>query len=255
MTQTEDKNSLLYWYPKIKDLGIATPKTEIVLLSEKEKEQYYKIGDCCSGLSRLEKEIENTINKNFKFPVFIRTDHYSGKHDWTETCYVESFNKLMDNLSGLIIQTKLINTIFGGLPLNAIVVREFIEMDSKYSAWGGMPVNPERRYFINDKKVICHHPYWIEEAIMRGTKPFPEDWTNILARMNEEAKEEIDLLTSYSEKVANALDGFWSVDFCKAKDGRWILIDCAEGARSWHPTCEYAPKQNGRQPINGAQTF
>jgi hypothetical protein len=247
--QTEDKNSLLYWYPKVKDLGIATPKTEIVLVSEKEKEHYYNRGGCFR-LSRLEKEIENTIKKNFKFPVFIRTDHYSGKHDWKETSYVESSNKLKYNLDGLIAQSKLINTIFGGLPLNAIVVREFIKMDSKYNAWGGMPVNPERRYFTDNKKVICHHPYWIEEAIMRGTKPFPKDWKSILAGMNEETKEEIDLLTSYSEKVANVLDGFWSVDFCKAKDSRWILIDCAEGARSWHPTCEYAPKQDGRQPSN-----
>lgn len=34
--------------------------------------------------------------------------------------------------------------------------------------------------------------------------------------------------------------GYWSIDFCKAKDGRWILIDMATGERTWHKEdCEY----------------
>jgi hypothetical protein len=115
-----------------------------------------------------------------------------------------------------------------------------------------MPVNPERRYFVKDGAVLCHHPYWTKEAIAKGTSGgLPKDWESIVEEINKETKEESEILTGCSQKVAKALDGFWSVDFCKAKDNRWILIDCAEGVRSWHPEdCKYAPKQNGRQPSN-----
>ena len=43
------------------------------------------------------------------------------------------------------------------------------------------------------------------------------------------------------------MKGYWSVDYWKAKDGRWILIDMAEGEKSWHPSkCKYSnmPKEN-----------
>ena len=37
------------------------------------------------------------------------------------------------------------------------------------------------------------------------------------------------------------MKGYWSVDYWKAKDGRWILIDMAEGEKSWHPSkCKYS---------------
>ena len=43
------------------------------------------------------------------------------------------------------------------------------------------------------------------------------------------------LLTGYASMVARAIEGFWSVDFCKGADGQWYLIDMATGANSWHP--------------------
>jgi hypothetical protein len=40
------------------------------------------------------------------------------------------------------------------------------------------------------------------------------------------------------------LDGWWSVAFAKTKDGRWILIDMAEGEMSFHDLeCEYCPEE------------
>ena len=54
-------------------------------------------------------------------------------------------------------------------------------------------------------------------------------------------KEEIELLTEHAKQVAEKFKGFWSVDFCKAKDGRWILIDMAIGEDSWHPKdCKFS---------------
>jgi len=59
--------------------------------------------------------------------------------------------------------------------------------------------------------------------------------------MNDQSADEVELLSGYANQVAGIFPEYWSVDFCKAKDGRWILIDMATGDRSWHDeSCEYA---------------
>jgi hypothetical protein len=93
-------------------------------------------------------------------------------------------------------------------------------------------VNPERRYFIKDGEVLCHHPYWFKGSIRN---PSVENWEELSDEMNSEKEEEIKLLTSYSKIIADAVKGFWSIDFCKARNGCWILIDMATGENSWHP--------------------
>ena len=119
---------------------------------------------------------------------------------------------------------------------SALVFREFIEMDSGYTAFNGMPVNPERRYFIKDGKVQCRHVYWVEEAIQR---PSVDNWRELSEKMNTETESEITLLTKYAEMVAKEFDGYWSLDFCRGKDGTFYLIDMALGERSWHPECPF----------------
>lgn len=120
-----------------------------------------------------------------------------------------------------------------GLPVNGFVFREYIPMVSMYTAFfSKMPVNPERRYFVENGKVLCHHPYWIKESII---KPSKKNWSQLSDIMNHETTGEISTLLKYASLVSCNLDGFWSVDFCLALDGRWILIDMALGENSWHP--------------------
>jgi len=245
-----DKNSLLYWYPKIKNLGVPTPKTEIVLLNDDEKQAYYR-GEDCFDLARLEREIKRAISENFSLPVFLRTDEFSNKHFWKRSCYLNSLQNLREHLFEIISGSRLADFL-GGLPIEAIIVREYIEMDFRFRAFfGEMPVNPERRYFVRDGKVECHHPYWTEDAIGNGTAKdkLPFNWKKILSNLNFESQEELNILNRYSITVANTIQGYWSIDYCKAKNGRWILIDMAEGDKSWHPSCRYSnvqemPKQD-----------
>jgi len=236
------KSSLLYWYPKIKDLGIPTPRTEIVTLTTEEVKAYHRGEGDCFGLNRLEKEVKKVIETNFSLPVFLRTDEFSNKHLWWESCYLDNLDNLQRNLFEIICGSKLADIM--GLPIEALVVREFIQMDTRFKAfYGEMPVNPERRYFIRNEKLECHHPYWIKDAVERGTpkSKLPTNWRELAEEMNLEAQDEIDLLSGYSIVVATNIGGYWSVDFCKAKDGRWILIDMAEGEKSWHPSeCKYS---------------
>lgn len=216
-------DSMLKWYPKIKDLDVPQPKTEIILLSEKE---YLSTMDAMP-MAIVNKVIP--VIQKFVLPVFIRTDQSSAKHYWKDTCFYNGSN-LVQHLYELCEFNHCAD--FMGLPFRSIIVREYIPMDSKYTASGDMPVNPERRYFIKNGKILCHHHYWIKDAIKN---PSVKNWEELSDEMNNETEEEIKLLSSYVGQVINVIDGFWSIDFCKAKNGRWYLIDMATGENSWHP--------------------
>ena len=244
MGEKVNQNSMLYWYPKIKDLSIPQPRTEIVEL----KASYWELlaildGEGYEAIENQIEELEEACAK-IGIPAFMRTAYTSGKHDWTDTCYVIDASKIRRHI-GMLVEDSALKEI----PIDAFVFREFIEMDSKFTAFSGaMPVNPERRYFIKDGKIQCRHQYWIKEAIAEddeawaahGMSKLPKNWIFLLYEMNIETDEEVALLSGYAEQVAEIMEGYWSVDFCKAKDGRWILIDMATGERSLHDErCEY----------------
>lgn len=222
-------NSLIFWWPKTKDLGIAVPRTDIVecdggkFMAMLEGEAPIFPDDC--------KEIFEAADR-IGYPLFLRSDLQSGKHGWKDTCYVESREKLFSHLLGVSEENALGACMFGP-PFSAFVLREFLALEISFSAfYGEMPINRERRYFVNDGKIICHHPYWPDGAIEGHTKA--EGWKEKLALLNEESAEEIGLLSDYALRVSAALPGFWSVDFARAQDGRWYLIDMALGGQSFH---------------------
>jgi hypothetical protein len=232
-----ESDSMLIWYPKIKDLPIPQPKTEFIMLTEEELKILY------------EEEVPEIVTQKVKvvcdkmgYPCFLRTDLASGKHSWKKSCFIDCKTELWKHIYEVVTFNLCAGVV--GLNFRALVVREFISMDSRFTAfYGDMPVNPERRYFIKDGKVLCHHPYWIEEAIADSKQPSIPNWREIAKELNTETEEEIKLLTDYAKMVAAQFKGYWSVDFCKAKDGRWILIDMASGEKSWHPKCKFAIKK------------
>ena len=226
----EIASSMSLWYPKIRGLPIPQPKTEMVVVNHSE------MWNLCDGKA-LSQETERELreaSRSIGYPQFIRTDQASAKHDWKNAAFVENEGVLLDRIARTI-EFNLCADI-AGLPYNSMVFREYIPMDSKFTAFmGDMPVNPERRYFIRDGKVVAHYPYWIPDAIEQGSGLLPGNWKELSEKMNTETEEEIELLTKYAQMVAERFKGYWSVDFCKAKDGRWVLIDMARGERSWKP--------------------
>ncbi len=233
-----NEDSFLVYWPKIKDLGIPVPRTVIVPVTEKE---YHRSFD---GVPKsLTRRVQAAIDEHFELPVFLRTDQASDKHSWLTSCYYDGQQELGTHLYEIITFNHCAD--FMGLEFQAILVREYIPMAAGFTAFRGMPVNPERRYFIRDGAVQCHHYYWISEAVEHWHKP-PSDpgWREILTKLNHESPEEIALLTGYAERVAAVLPGYWSVDFCQGADGVWWLIDMATGPNSWHPEdCEYSMKE------------
>jgi len=233
-----NRNSMLYWWLKVKHLDIPMPKTEIVVLEMGQYNVYDLLDGSEEAARAMDKNlpsIKSAIEK-VGVPAFIRTDYTSGKHEWLDTCYYDAGKGVRQHVAGLVRYSGN-----SDLMIDAIAVREYIPMQTGFTAFTGrMPVNPERRYFVRDGAMECHHPYWIPEAVAEGTlsDDLPENWLELLVGMNEESPEEAELLTGYATQIGSVIGGYWSVDFCKAKDGRWIFIDMATGERSWHPGCD-----------------
>lgn len=248
MADERNKNSLLYWYPKIRDLPIRQPVTCWHPVD------CFKILDEPEYRESIVRQLLQ-IGEAFHYPLFMRTDLASAKHNYDSTCYVKSAHNLSGNLFRLADSNLAIDLIF-----DHVVLREHISLASKFKAFEGLPIAPERRYFIRDGEVLCRHPYWPWDALRFNDILCPDnlgledrvDYINqkrkeisdlalqLLETMNRETDEEVALLTSYAEMVSRTLPGAWSVDFAKARNGDWILIDMAEAKRSWHPeSCPY----------------
>jgi len=240
--------SMLYWWPKVADLsGIRKPKT-VFIPTDTLKCLEFLDG---KGWPLDIEELEAACSE-IGYPVFMRTDHFSGKHSWGKTCFVQNREHLLPNLSRLLDESAM-----NDLPVNAMVIREYIPMFTLFYAFHGrMPVNPEIRFFARDGKIECWHWYWIPEAIKKSGVPVldkdglaigEERWKFILEHNQESCgfgsnysgtcHRNRELLFDMVWKVAPQFDGYWSIDFCLSASGEWVLIDMAEGEKSWHPEC------------------
>lgn len=224
------KTSMLYWWPKVKDLGIPVPRTEMV------KVPYEHLAVMLDGKrlpARYERRIIEATGK-FNFPIFLRTDMGSAKHHWEATCFVPKMEDLFRHIWSLIDNT-LAAGMFGELDPNALVFRELLPLNSFFTAFNQLPISAERRYFVRNGEVECHHPYWIHDAIERDWRQSEPDWRERLAALNKENIDEIRLLTAYAISIGKEMGGYWSIDFAEDKAGTWYLIDMAEGEKSYHP--------------------
>lgn len=237
--------SLLYWFPKLEALVqkkkgcILIPETKIVDLSSNMSDLYDYLdgkGDP-SFLENICAKISEHIAALGGAPAFLRTDHTSGKHSYLETCFLPSMDikTIASHVAALIEDSAMKD-----LPIKALVVRKFIEPYPGFTAFHGLPITRERRYFVKDEQVLCHHPYWPQDAIrFWGTIAPPNKWEDMLESLNAEPEEERKLLTAMACEVSKAILGYWSVDFMQAASGDWYLIDMAPGNLSWHPqNCE-----------------
>ena len=220
----DKRNSFLYWYPKIKDIALTPRSVWLEIDFDLSWIDYGVPAGVILALKKLAKQLEPIE----PYPLFIRTDVNSGKHDYKNTCFIESEDKLGPNVNNLIV-----DTVMKDLFPRAIILREFVELDWEFKAfWGELPIAPEVRVMVKDGEVERWFFYWPEDAIR---KPSKENWRELLAEMRKIAEKEQDQFLGIAERVAKKFDGYWSVDFARTKRGVWILIDMALGEVSWRP--------------------
>lgn len=231
-----DPNSLLVWWPAIKDLGIPVPRTEIIPIDRANIMEAYEDRSKLNPIPIIAAEC---IAEKFGFPVFLRTDLSSGKHDWERTCFVPDKSSLSEHVVELCLAHEMWTLI--GLDYQALVIREFLHLETAFTAFSGnMPINKEFRFFVRDGAVVCHHFYWPEEAFNQhpARMAHEPEWREKLRSLSELSDWEYLLLEDYAKRAGTAVGGFWSVDFAKTAKGTWYLIDMALGANSYHwPRC------------------
>lgn len=172
------------------------------------------------------------------FPCFVRTDMSSAKHAGPGVYRVDSAQNVERAVLSTFEDSAAKDLATGPTPLRAILFREWIDIDARFSAFGyhisGLkhPIGPEWRVFAREGTTLCHHFYWPEDAIEQPSAP---DWRQRLRKMAEQPVPEVVLQAARA--VSAQLEGAWSVDFAQDRAGQWWLIDMADAVQSWHPPC------------------
>ena len=229
---TEDLNCMSYWYPRIKGL-VPTPQTELLVLSPEDGHDMARVldGDSPQSIERVYRFVAEAAQRMGGYPVFLRTGHGSGKHNWDRTCRVARSKEIADHIHNLIEWSHLADML--GLPHNVWAVRRMLAVEPIccLPTYCGLPLVPEWRVFIRDHKVQCSHPYWPPRAVNIGLGKYSAATGAAILRYQAAPTPAEAIL--YAEDIGAVLAGYWSVDVLQAKDGLYV-IDMAQGERSWH---------------------
>lgn len=227
--EVEGRTCLSYWFPKISGL-VPVPRTEIVHTNCSLWPLLDGVlpGDGWSAfLFAMNTAIGKiTDNELPAPPVFLRTGYTSGKHSWDRTCYFNGANgTLISHIAELVDFSSMAD-----LPFGVWVVREMLKVPSQFkcAAYCGMPVTPERRYFVDGADLLYSIPYWPADALEQGRPDDPE-WRNKLAIIQMEFPQEA---AEMARKCGAACGGKWSVDVLLTGRGP-VVTDMAEAERSW----------------------
>jgi hypothetical protein len=230
-----DVNDLAFWFPLIEEAGLPVPETRIVktdceladLLDGNDPEGFWPfIGE----LHEAALEIGGP-------PFFLRTGHGSGKHEWRNTCFVDSRHTdiLAHHVASLVEWSHLADMM--GLPHQTWVVRKMIDTQPLFrcAAWQGFPVTREFRVFIRDDEFEAIYPYWPADAVAEGrpTVPYWRQSLKAAAALSDDDNEELPFLAGMASGAVGG--GYWSIDFLQDRHGKWWLTDMADGDRSFRP--------------------
>lgn len=233
-------NDLGWWWPLVVAAGVPAPRTAVVR-THLDLTRLLEGKAPLDGFPGFVKALDAAAHRVGGYPVFLRTGHMSGKHSWRDTCFVASRGDLGRHVAALVEESELADLV--GFPVETWAVREFLDIGAEWTAFRGMPVGRERRYFVSRAAgVRCHHPYWPADAIEDHTDM--ADWGKRLVALNEEPAEEVERLTALCGLVRPFLLGAWSVDWLYVpKRDEWLLIDMAMASQSYHwPGC---PREAG----------
>lgn len=222
----ENPSCLSKWFPIVSKIpGVNTPKTYLIPIHF--NDQLHALdSDFTEEFKKAIVEVKEKA-KLLGYPVFIKNSLFSGKHNWEHTCFLKKEEDLVNHfltITDFAYAVGVDDCLYW-------VVREYLNPTTTVYTDSKMPVTTERRYFIEDGKVVFHHPYWPEHTL-ENQNPTPSNWKELLVDINYESDEEIALLKELSEKVSQALPGAWSVDWLKVGD-QWYLIDMGVAHRSF----------------------
>ena len=233
-----DPASAFWWWPRVVNLEIPQPRT---IMLETGFDSLMTFADHKTANHIPESAYEAA--RDIGYPLFLRTDLASAKHDWRNSCLVERESDLAEHMAAVAY----FNFMVGLLP-RGWMFRELLPLEHDFEVFEFMPCSTEWRVFVDYGSVLCSHPYWEAETILEWYngdiqtyeqyRPFavpPDGWEDMLSRRYGVMPTEIKRAAAL---VGLILGGSWSVDMAKHEDGTWFLTDMAPSAQSYHkPGC------------------
>ena len=233
-----NRNSALIWLPKIEAAGLPTPKTIIVPYDHR-----FFVGgmenhiDLRVSMKTLADLVKDGCNRVGEYPVFIRTDLGSAKHSGSSAYQINKFQEITGVIYRLIEYQEL-KFWLEEEPPEALMVREFLRLDASFTAFHGLPISREWRFFADGEKVRCFHPYWPVDVIKNNVGHEEWDTAENVLKDHHTIPDCFESLAEMAIMAAGCVGGDWSVDFAMDKSGKWWLIDMALAKDSWHwPGC------------------
>lgn len=226
-----DKTALSHWFPIIEAAGLPVPKTILLDMPEAAMQSIWAAFDgvepAGSDLADFAKQIEAAADE-VGWPAFLRTDHTSGKHNWSRNCFLSSRETIIEHIFGVAEYSEMAGFI--GLPWDRWAVREMLPTKpvGVCRGYGDMPICKEFRFFVDGPEVTYWQPYWPQNALEQGRAEYQEGFD--LASFYQ--PDDIDTLIAIAKEAGRALGGAWSVDILETERG-WFLTDMAEAEKSF----------------------
>jgi hypothetical protein len=220
-----------FWYNPMKD-HVLTPKSEYWHLSFDDfiRMQRWAYGDNSDWDSSLPRTIAGWVNQNIRFPFFLKNGTFSGKHDWSDTCFVKSSSRIKRHLRNIFYMAECMSA--PATP--TIVAREFVPCDYSFTAFGGTPITTEIRLFSKEGgRVDAWQHYWSDESL--EGRLTDAEWAS-LRGMQKKAEKHIPALiidTENALKKSHLSQLEWSIDWLLGSSGNWYMIDMAERHKSY----------------------
>lgn len=242
-----DKTCLSYWFPRIEKAGLPVPLTHWTGIG---REGWRNLMNSLDKPPRRNSDLEHGHNALIWLadwiaekgslvclPFFLRTGQTSGKHQWTDTCFVNTLDQkeIAKHIMAIVEYSEMADMI--GLACDVWVVRQFIKTAPICLAYRGMPVNREWRFFVEGGRITHTQFYWPKRSVKQGSpQALPGkalDWQADLARIGTLDSVTRTRLERLSLDAAQACEEDYSIDWLQDADGNWLLTDMAEAARSF----------------------
>lgn len=160
-----NRNSSHVWLPGLEAAGLPTFRTIVIPYKHHDCMPIFD-GEPSAEFDRLVNEVAFAAGE-IGIPAFIRTDLGSAKHSGLKGVQIadgsiaESDGSVGWVLSRLLEDQELKFWLEREGP-TAILVREWLTLKAKFTAFGGLAISNERRFFATPEKVLCQHHYWPE---------------------------------------------------------------------------------------------
>jgi len=242
-------SSACYWLPKARSHKLLVPSTRFVnvpsdYLAVVGGDEHIR-PDTARHWSDAISRIHAAAMTIGGYPVFLRTDLASAKHSGPAAYRIEKRERIDPAMRETLEDNEL-----KWLNPYAFLVRKWLNLEFAFVAFDGHPIAREWRFFATKDRIVCRHFYWPEDSIRfyHGIIE-PAGWKAALAHFSSEAPpSELDAVALKFAAVCDRAS-MWSVDFAKARDGKWWFIDAAVAEDSAHPWdgCELPNNEKHRQ--------